>query len=177
LTVVGLIAGNVAAIYAALYLVAPNLKPREKLGASISTISIQNDVPVREYERQMGTSEDDRDRDPERLGSMIFVSASIVGFTDRSYSMAVVPLDSVTRTAATPPTQPMEFTSTCESQTIKATEDVASWRCWIDNRGIPSTFIIRAELYDGGPTEEIRAGVIEGYRPLLHFLDSPVVTR
>lgn len=179
LTFVGLVAGTIVGVYTAIYLIAPDLQPKEKLGASISDISIENAVPLYRYLRVMGETADPNE-EPERPGAMVFVSATIVGFTDRSYSMSVSAIDAINHVQPEPGIESSElrYVSTCETLPISANEDVVSWRCWIDGSALPpDKYIIRAELYDAGPTKELASGELTGKQHLLHFLESAEMDR
>jgi hypothetical protein len=92
LTFAGLVATTIGSVYVGLYAVAPNLAPRDKLGAMIDHIAVENGVSYAEYSRRMSYVGDDSQADI-RPGVMIFIRVTLTGYKDRSYSMRMHMLD------------------------------------------------------------------------------------
>ena len=53
-TFVGVVATAIGSVYAAVYTIAPDLKPREKLGATIDHISVEHGIDYAGYLSEMG---------------------------------------------------------------------------------------------------------------------------
>lgn len=171
---VAMLATMITAVAASLYIVAPELRPREKLGASLDRLAVTQAVPYYQYAAEQG-QEDIEEPIPDAPGITVLVHATLIGYQDRSYSMNVRLLDAETL-------QPLHigmdqpFTSTCENKSPRADEDGVSWRCWTVSPPASSKYIVRAELFDAGPSKNLLPGPIRGYRELLDFYESPVIT-
>lgn len=166
ITWLGAVASLVAALVGATYLVAPDLKPREKLGATLDRIGIEQGVEHTSYEARMSRDVSSPRPANSPQGIEVLVHASLYGFSDRFYSVQVSLLepDSLKRISS-------EF-STCEVRSPKANEDGVTWRCWISSPPPGTPFIVRAELSDDGKYEGPRdEGTPDNL--LLDFLDSP----
>jgi hypothetical protein len=167
------LAGAVTAIAAALYIVAPELKPREKLGAELDRIAVAQGVSYDQYLSDQGREPQPGESVPTEPGVAVLVHAKLFGFEDRSYAVTVVAYDAETLTAIHPK-QEGEFESTCEGESPKADEDAVAWRCWMIAPPVGAKYFVRAELYDHGPIKDLKPGTVDS-GDLLDFLDSPEV--
>lgn len=170
ITWLGAVASLVAALVGATYLVAPELKPRDKLGATVDRIGIQQSVayceysaklPKENFECQQGSSAP--------RGIEVAVHASLYGFSDRFYSMKVSLLESKTLRGIT------ADLSSCEVRSPKANEDGVTWRCWTASPPAGTSYIVRAELFDDGNYEGPKQDTVPG-SVLLDFKDSEKIT-
>ncbi|AEK45760.1 hypothetical protein [Amycolatopsis mediterranei] len=94
LTFVGLVATTVAGVYAAVYTVTPDLRPREKLGATIDHIAVEHAVDYTGYLQRMGDTDTTRPQNVSPMpGDMVFVRVSLLGYKDRSYGLQIQLLD------------------------------------------------------------------------------------
>ncbi|MBF4461023.1 MULTISPECIES: hypothetical protein [unclassified Rathayibacter] len=172
------LAGAITAVAAALFIVAPQLAPREKLGAELDRIAIAQGVHYGEYEGVQGivpAADEEKSNPPER-GLVVIVHAKLYGFEDRSYSLAVTAYDATTHIRVPLPMTEGDFSATCDNKSPAADEDGVAWRCWLiaPPRGVE--YFLRAELLDSGPTQELKPGPVKGSRELLDFIDSEVLT-
>lgn len=178
ITFVGLVATTIASVYVGVYTLLPDLKPREKLGATIDHIVVEHGVEYYEYARRMGYNNDPEAmaRHAEGPGDMVFIRVSLAGFKDRSYAMGVMLIDADGRQAFPRPVQEGKASATCENLSPSANEDGISWRCWILSLSPGTKYRIRSELYDSGVAAEIKEGPIKDYRALLDFSETGVLT-
>lgn len=173
------LAAAVSAIAAALYIVAPQLGPREKLGAEIDRIAIAQGVDYVEYtvaEQENGAPLDDAPRIPDRpnpteLGIVVLVHAKLSGFEDRSYSVRISAFDAATHKTFPSPPVDGKVVGSCDDQSPEADEDGIVWRCWLISPPRDAKYFVRVELMDYGPTKELRAGPIASME-LIDFRDS-----
>lgn len=173
ITWLGAVASLVAALVGATYLVAPDLKPREKLGATVDRIGIEQSVDYRAYERKMNREDPSSPKDePTRRGIEVLVRASLYGFSNRGYSVGITLLESESLKAINVTDQPLH--STCEILSPKANEDGVTWRCWASSPPPGTRYIVRAEIYDDGQYEKLSDAARDVV--LLDFLDSPELT-
>ncbi|MDZ4351783.1 MAG: hypothetical protein U1B81_04070 [Arthrobacter sp.] len=169
ITWLGTVVSLVAALVGATYLIAPELKPRDKLGATLDRIGIEQSVEHASYEekkRRDDTSSPEKETSPR--GIEVLVHASLNGFSDRFYSLRIRLLESESL---------KEIgldRSSCEVRSPKANEEGVAWRCWASSPPPGTPYIVRAEIFDDGqyvgPEYEERDNV------LLDFLDSPAFT-
>lgn len=172
ITWLGAVASLVAALVGATYLIAPDLKPRDKLGATVDRIGIEQSVDYRAYEDKMNRGEPSSPRDgPSSRGVEVLVRASLFGFTDRKYSVRINLLEAESLKAIDVTDEP--FHSTCEVLSPKANEDGVTWRCWATSPPAATRFIVRAEIYDDGQYGKLDAAHDD---VLLDFLDSAALT-
>ena len=173
ITWLGAVASLVAALVGATYLIAPDLKPRDKLGATVDRIGIEQNVDYRAYEHKMNREEPSSPRDePSRRGIEVLVRASLFGFSDRGYSVRITLLESESLQAIYVTDEP--FHSTCEILSPEANEDGVTWRCWASSPPPGTRYMVRAEIYDDGQYEKLSDGSHDDV--LLDFLDSPDLT-
>lgn len=182
LTLCGLLATNIVALYGAFYLVVPRLEPRERLGASITSIVVEQDVPFVDYAALLHAGDLEVET-YDTSGSMIFVSASIAGFTDRSYAIAIDVLEGGTNSKITG-SRLRELHrgvdgpfNTCETRTIAAEEDNVAWRCWVVDDVLPQQYSIVAKLYDAGVRQQQPDEFTLDTTSLMHFMQSTTLTR
>jgi hypothetical protein len=155
------------------YLVAPQLKAREKLGASLDRVSLAQNVPYAQYKAGLGES-GSSEREPGGDRVAVSVHASLIGFRNRSYSVSVSLYDAETRVQMfTGEKEP--FSATCEDKSPKANEDGVTWRCWIVAPPPGTKYFVRAELFDNGLTRNLHPGPVSSL-DLLDFLDSAAIT-
>ncbi|TVU58459.1 hypothetical protein FQP90_21150 [Paenarthrobacter nitroguajacolicus] len=170
ITWLGAVASLVAALVGATYLVAPDLKPRDKLGAAVDRIGIQQDIAYCEYEAKLASENSECQEGPDaRRGVEVVVHASLNGFSDRIYFMRVTLLDSETLRAIA------VAHSGCEGKSPKANEDGVTWRCWSGSPPAGTSYIVRAELFDDGSYAGQKRDVARGH-VLLDFIDSQKIT-
>jgi hypothetical protein len=173
ITWLGAVASLVAALVGATYLIAPDLKPRDKLGATVDRIGIEQSVDYRSYEYKMNRNEPSSPRDePSRRGIEVLVRASLYGFTDRGYSVRITLLESESLKAIYVTDEP--FQSTCEILSPKANEDGVTWRCWATSPPPKTRYVVRAEIYDDGQYGKLNDAADGDV--LLDFLDSSELT-
>lgn len=176
LTFTGLVATTIASVSAAMLIVAPQLKPREKLGAELDKITIQLGMPYYSYKSEIGDTSTVDDSGDAREGAYVLVHANILGFKERSYSMDVSLIDARTHKRLLPPKiVTSQTTSTCNNNSPSADEDGLVWQCWIVAPSPGTSFLVRARLYDSGRTSEIKPGPV-GHRPVLDFIESKPMT-
>lgn len=167
------VASLVAALVGATYLIAPDLKPKDKLGATVDRIGIEQNVDYRAYEHKLNGAEPSSPRDePSPRGIEVLVRASLFGFSDRGYSVRITLLESETLQAI-PITDQLVY-STCEVLSPKANEDGVTWRCWASSPPPGTRYIVRAEIYDDGQYGKLNDVAQDDV--LLDFLDSPELT-
>lgn len=176
-------AGAVTAIAAALYIVAPQLQPREKLGADVDKIGITQAVTLEEYGRATGLNYEDH-ADATMPGIQVMVHVTLTGFEDRAYSVSTAAYDPVdlvpvepARIKAAPGSSAETLHSTCENKTPKAREAGVVWTCWLASPAPGKEFFVRAAVFDSGLLTDQRSGpVLPDDRELLDWLDSQVLT-
>jgi hypothetical protein len=172
ITWLGAAVSLVAALVGATYLIAPDLKPRDKLGATVDRIGIEQNVDYRAYEYKLNRGEPSSPKDePPRHGVEVLVRASLYGFTDRKYSVKITLLEAESLKAINVIDEP--FQSTCQVLSPKANEDGVTWRCWATSPTAATRYIVRAEIYDDGQYGKLDAAHDD---VLLDFLDSPALT-
>lgn len=169
-TFVGLIATTIGSVYVALRAIAPDLAPREKLGATIDHVAVEHGVSYAEYRRRMSYASEEDPRTDGRVGDMVFVRVTMAGFKERSYTMTLHMLDE-RGTALFAGTEPGITVSTCENISPQADEDGLSWRCWIQGPPLGTKYRIRAELYDVGLARELPPGPTN-FETLLDFVET-----
>ncbi|MGN7187710.1 hypothetical protein [Microbacterium enclense] len=172
------LAAAVSAIAAALFIVAPQLGPRDKLGAEIDRVAVSQGV---DYFTSTGRDPFSRTtEDPAfpAMGVEVLVHAKLSGYEDRSYSVRVTALDAETYKAVD--LSPVigadgGVVSTCDDRSPKADEDGVAWRCWHVTPPRDVRYLLRVELMDNGRTDELREGPLESQQ-LMDFRDSETVT-
>lgn len=176
------LAGATAAISTALFIVIPQLEPREKLGAELTRVALSQNVDYVSYQSATsptGDVPDVRETDPVKPGVMVWVHANISGYKDRSYVVHVTPYDAQTLEELRPsgPTTPNSSTTTatCDYKSPAAQEDGVVWRCWLVMPDAGTKYFVRAELFDRGPTSALKEGPIT-YSNMLDFRDTSSVT-
>ncbi|MFF0613788.1 hypothetical protein ACFYUD_34500 [Nocardia tengchongensis] len=176
LTVGGLVATTIASIYGAIYTINPDLKPREKLGATIDHVAVEHAIGYIAYSARISDSKPK----PEHLsllpGDMVFVRVSLLGYKDRSYLLHTKLLDE--RGVLLLPAaeeRPNTLVSSCEGHSPKADEDGITWRCWVRTPTPGTKYRIRVELYDEGLTSEYPYNVT-GHAPMLDFKETDLFT-
>jgi hypothetical protein len=170
ITWLGALVSLVVALVGATYLIAPDLKPRDKLGAALDRIGIEQGVDYRSYEAALdhdGSSAPQSEVTPR--GIEILVHASLYGFSDRFYSVRITLMESNSHKEI-----PVDLSS-CEVRSPKANEDGVAWRCWASSPSAGTSYIVRAEIFDDGKYEGQKEDVVRG-NVLLDFLDSPEFT-
>lgn len=173
ITWLGAVASLVAALVGATYLIAPDLKPRDKLGATVDRVGVEQGVPYRRYEDEMNREDSSSAIEkPSRAGIEVMVRASLYGFTDRAYSVRIRLLEAGSLKAINVTDQPLH--STCEILSPKANEDGVTWRCWAVSPPASTRYIVRAEIYDDGQYRDL--GDPKHDDTLLDFLESPELT-
>jgi hypothetical protein len=174
-TVISLPITAVASAYGVAYLIAPTLKPREVLGASITQVSIEQSVNHSEYMyRTTGSYADSQKYSTAPKGLAILVQASIIGFQDRRYSVGVQLLDSQTHARIDQFQETPKFTastefSECSDESPSAPQDNITFSCWSLEPRAGDRFIVRAELYDFGSKSDVAT---TGPGTLIAFLET-----
>ena len=176
LTFLGLVGTTVAALAAAVYIVAPDLKPRDKLGATVDHVAVEHGVDNIDYRLRMNM--DDEPGEKPRMGDMIFVRVSLTGFKDRSYSIGIQLLGDKDQRIepADPETYGRQAVSTCEDLSPKADEDGITWRCWAATPAPGVKYRFRVELYDYGLTENLKTGPLTDTPVMLDFHETEIFT-
>ncbi|MEV7132122.1 hypothetical protein AB0N24_04455 [Arthrobacter sp. NPDC093128] len=170
ITWLGAVASLIAALVGATYLIAPDLKPRDKLGAALDRIGIEQSVDHAAYERKMSDADSSSPvQGPSPHGIEVLVHASLYGYSDRFYSVEITLLEAESLKEIN------ADLSTCEVRSPKANEDGVTWRCWTSSPPPGTAYIVRAEIFDDGQYEGPKdEGPSDNL--LLDFLDSPKFT-
>lgn len=170
------LAGATTAIIAALYLVAPQLAPREKLGAELDRVSIAQGVHFDSFKAETSPGSKPAVDDPPENGVVGLVHANLSGFKDRSYGINVTAYASGSNGPVAMKKSEGGFNASCDSRSPRADEDGVAWRCWMvaPPRGVK--YFVRAELSDSGLTRDLRSGPVTRSWALLDFLDSAEFT-
>jgi hypothetical protein len=170
---------TIGSLYAAVYVIAPALKPREELGATLQHISIEQHVLYADYNsRVYGPSAPlDPDYKPYALtpGVMVFVQASLKGFRSRRYGLDIRMIDKTSHSEIRPIALPKGsgryaslLLAICDNRSPTVNQEWLTFRCWSAPPSPGTSFGIRAELYDyGDQTEQPERG------SLLDFIESP----
>jgi len=180
------LAAAISAIAAALYIVAPQLSPREKLGAEIDRVAVSQGVDYSTYKTEQrwnghASRSPEEPDDPTEMGVVVLVHAKLSGYEDRSYSLRVTAFDAETHKAFPPPSapsspdEPGKVMGTCDGKSPKADEDGVAWRCWLISPPRDAEYFLRIELMDNGPTIELVEGPVESTE-LMDFRDSETLT-
>lgn len=164
------LAGAITAIAAALYIVAPQLAPRAKLGAELNRVAVEQAVDYEAYREQLKNAPNVEPSS--QNGVAVLVRAGLTGFEDRSYSVEVDAYNADNSIRIYPDESSNGFSSTCEAKSPKAREDSVAWICWLVAPPEGTKFFVRAQLYEYGSTEDFGEGNTEQRRELLDFYDS-----
>ena len=121
------IAAAMVAIMAALYIIAPHLKPREKLGADLDHVAVTQDVDFNEYQSMDG-QRDDEPSGSSPPGVLVVAHATLKGYEDRNYLVCVTIMDADTMWTVSPPAGEMSLAS-CELKSPHALEEGVIWHC------------------------------------------------
>ncbi len=142
ITWLGAVASLVAALVGATYLIAPELKPRDKLGATLDRIGIEQRVDYGSYDKMSreGSPSPEKETGPHKVE--VLVHASLNGFSDRFYSVKITLLESESFKEIDVPL------SSCEVRSPKANEEGVAWRCWASSPPPGTPYIVRAEIFD-----------------------------
>lgn len=174
---VALVAATVASVSAAILIVYPELKPREKLGAELDKITVETSVTFGRYAREADGRYAEVAPENEMVdGLYLLVHANLLGYEERSYSVKTAILDSKTRSRVDSPKLLADNNSgRCETRSPNSEEDGLVWRCWLAAPRPGQKFIVRVELTDAGDKSDQRAGPV-GYEPVLDFIESTEFT-
>ena len=150
-------------VFTAIHLVAPELRPKEQLGATVEKIAITQDAAY---------VDDDVTISPEVSGIEVLVRAQLMAYQDRSYSMRIE-----LHEAGTMRRLDAEAGAyiTCPILSPTANEETATWTCWVTSPPPGTEYFARAILSDDGPTEDLGKEQ-NGRAVTLDFLDGPVLT-
>jgi hypothetical protein len=132
--VILVIVTTIGAAYGALYLVFPHLQPREKLGAKIDRLAVQQDVPFGHWRAlRAGTIQppppDPGDPPYNTAGLLMLVHVQLSGFQSRLYSGQVVILDAKTHREITIEEQ-THSGGICDDIVPEADDEAIAFRCW-----------------------------------------------
>lgn len=172
---------SIGAAYAALYLVFPHLQPKERLGAKIDRLAIQQDIPFGHWRALRAGSRVPPPPDPgdppyNTPGLLMLVHVQLSGFQSRLYSAYVVVLDAKTHREIT--VEELSHSGgICDDVVPEAADEAIALRCWSPRPRSPREYLLRVELYDAGEAERYE----EGYAPvanpkLLDFQESEEYT-
>jgi hypothetical protein len=160
-------------LYTLLFLVRPNLKPPEKLGATIVKLRLEQDLTLEDYRQLTGTSTQEKDRAPSTEGTLIYVQIEIQGFQERGYGVFLTAINAVSMEEfAFPEGYNIDK---CYTFTPEANTDRGVLRCWVAKPDKPGKYFVRVRLYDLGQSEELPADVAK--EPQSHILDVADSTR
>lgn len=154
------LAGIVTAVVTAVHLVAPELRPKEQLGATVEKIAITQDAAY---------VDDGVKLDPQMPGIEVLVRAQLMAYQDRSYSVRLELHEAETMRRLD------AVYSTCPLLSPTANEETATWKCWITAPPPGTEYFARAILSDDGLTEDLGKDG-NGREVILDFLDGPVLT-
>jgi hypothetical protein len=167
------IAGAIASISTALYIVAPQYAPREKLGAELDRISIAQGVPYEVFDRWAGFGEESLpNKNSTEDGLEVLIHAKVSGFENRSYSVRVDLYDAGTNARISPAITSGTLASACDSSSPSAKEDSVAFRCWLVAPPKGTQYFVRAELHDLGQTIFLDFAGPDAPTKLLDFIDS-----
>lgn len=167
-TALGLIATTTASVAAALWLAAPQLKPREKLGGQLDHIAIENEASYLAYWTDAGRSTGSIGRaDLTLKGVYIFVHATLLGFKERTYSVIPMPIDERTnkRIILNNPLTNGNH-AVCDGAIPTATRMVLCGDAGPYRRPRRLGLELGVVLKDAGRTAELRPGPL-GHQPML----------
>ncbi|RJT78033.1 hypothetical protein D6T63_13895 [Arthrobacter cheniae] len=154
------LAGIVTAVVTAVHLVAPELRPKEQLGATVEKIAITQDA---------AHVDDGVKLDPQMPGIEVLVRARLMAYQDRSYSVRLELHQANTMRRLD------TVYSTCPLLSPTANEETATWKCWTAAPPSGTEYFARAILSDDGLTEDLGKDG-NGREGILDFLDGPVLT-
>lgn len=163
-------AGAVSVIATAIYVLFPSAVPRDKLGAELDRVLVQQGVPLDTYNEEMGLAKDAKAGNP--MGVVVLVHAKLLGFEDRGYTADVFAVDATTHRDLIPSRD--GTAAACGVKSPGANEDAVAWRCWLTAPASGQEFTVRVELSDLGPQEDLGNGRVE--RRLLDFMEGPTLT-
>jgi hypothetical protein len=163
----------ITSISAALYIVAPQYAPREKLGAELDRISIAQGVPYEFFNRGAGVGGGSPPiEDPTQDGLEVLMHARLSGFENRTYSVRIDIYDAETNARIGPVAKSETLASECDSSSPGAREDSVAFRCWLVAPPKGIQYFIRAELHDLGQTAFLDFAGPDAPTTLLDFIDS-----
>jgi hypothetical protein len=165
------------------YVLDPERKPREKLGASITKLTIEHKVEYGQYVRRTTGREASDSGDfesPDQMGLLLNVQIEVRGFRQRSYVASLNLLDATSKSRVLPKMDGhrRRLDSTCPHFSPAASEDKVVTRCWLSYPGRNGKFIIRVSLWDAGTKELVdaaardRAEIPESARLFLDVADT-----
>lgn len=168
---IGVVAGTIVSIYAAIELMLPDLQPRDHLSGVIESIGVTNDVPLWAVLPNLSPSQGY----PEEPGIEIIATANLQAFQDRFYSMHILVMDprtmKVIENKIELPNGKGPVRAWCETKEVEAKEYVATWKCWAAPLEPGAEYIVRALLVDKGAWEQSEQA-FDGSDEVLGFLDS-----
>jgi hypothetical protein len=152
-----------------LFIARPELKPKEKLGASISKIEVEQGITYAQYSTEVygqagslpGISED-------RPGYVVYVTVNLEGFQQREYLINPRLYVAKTRQYASFFKESFGFTT---GFSPAASADKIAIRAW-NPRPPSGTYFVRVLLFDQGPRIEHGSGDRTARGTLLDFADS-----
>jgi hypothetical protein len=154
------------------------LAPREKLGAELDRVGVEQGVSFAEYLALVaGEYPDDEAPSPGDFagnGIAVLVHAKLTGFEDRSYSVHVFTYDAESSIRIYPDEQPGLLLRVCDYKSPQAREDSVAWICWMAAPPEGVEFFVRAHLYEVGPSL-IKPGGPAVDSEFLDFIDSPAM--
>lgn len=176
-TFLGLVATTIGAVFAAVYWIEPDLRPRERLGATIDRIAIEHGVTLYEYVQLMGPGSVDG-LDDRVEGDLVLVRVTLEGLKNRRYRVATKVMDESGQEVMNPTVGKTSFAdtlSTCEVLSPESYDYGITWRCWSRTPPPGTVYRIRAEVYDAGSASDRDNMNATFYGPLLDFSESDLM--
>jgi hypothetical protein len=130
--------------YSLIYIIRPNLKPPEKLGAIISKVEVQKAVTRGEVEPGVSPTDDPS---PYAPGSLVMLKIDLQGFQERTYVARLLWVNFKNSTIDD------SGYSSCPRFSPAASADAVAVRCWITIPKREGEYRLRAELMDLGSTK------------------------
>jgi hypothetical protein len=148
---------TIVAAYGALYFVFPHLERKEKLGAKIDRLAVQQDIPFGHWRALRAGSMVPPPPDPgdppyNSPGLLVLVHVQLFGFQSRLYSANVVVLDAKTHREITVE-ELSQSGGICDEIVPEADDEAFALRCWSPRPRSPRKYLLRVELYDAGLAE------------------------
>jgi hypothetical protein len=181
LSIVATVVTTVAGTVGALYLVAPSLKPKERLGAVISAIEVEQQVKWLDFKRRTtpaGHPTSFQGAQDSVFGDLVFVTVTLNGYKDKKYGVVIETIDASTNKiigGVLPTPSPNTITfhdnvpapplrSICNLASPAANEDNIVFRCWSWSPPKGYKYFIRVAIFDATAIPDT-AGGGKNYEP------------
>ena len=141
-----------ATLYGLIFLVRPNLKPPEKLGASITKVVIGERMTYDEYvARSKAARQSFIPND--QPGALLYIQFDIQGFHNRTYGTYITLMDAKTNRPIVKYTDGNLLPWQSQRYQPAVSSDRATVYGWISHSGKKGKYFVRVRLYDQGLAE------------------------